>query len=1275
VPPKSAIGRGIRISTPAAGTIRSSTGPSAIAAASLRLARHSGNEAVGIENDEESKPTEIVALVDFNRVYGPGGFTTPYGSYYQTLDAVHSITTDDVSYAVNKCIENDVGGQWLTLKTSLEASIADADDFVEDLAQIDEKLEQAIKSLDFIRANDADLQQEGQNYLTSKLRDYETPASDRKIEIDSVLALPPTFFNSNPPLPSESFSSTGGNVAALKKLLTEKIRHRIEEKPHKTIFEIWGQGKETKDLNPAGREAGLNGGSCWTSFSNSTSNALLQPIEILASVLNVSTGIVRVEQDAISQKLSFKRGNLVSTFEGTKSAGSSRLSFRDPVPYKKSAAGSSLTALSMVQYKKSDGTWVIPVEVEDSPGQRDYKSGPTALIRDSIFGGDYKFSDFDLFTSKFEEGRLDVEAYSEKFLGLLDPTNGITPTEILRIILSNFNDALSIANSEESSKYQLLYTCLAGKSENRSAALNHQILRIAGRIKYYKVKSRSGTGSGEDATTKTTLITSKVSIKSESLKKDSEATTTQAEDKSDVAAQRTIERIAGASPSSVEMSGLMLAFMRSIAGSDQLTGEELNQRADRIAQTVRSLNSIKNSLSSDIEDEDNLKYLRDVINRKISNFNNYVRDLRAQASRTPPYTEEKVIAKYFEDAMKKTSGSFWSFIVKAYDELVQKAQSRLPDGEKMTDELGRTIHGGFDEFGLLAMVVRCFVVLSAPLDISVARSYTRGYTSGGSSIQGFIDAVNGGDLGDLLESFLGSNEMAVIGYSTNSIRDYKEELTLLTSDMKESEMRLLQFNSAVIAKSALDHLRSDAASYQNSMAYLAAFSKVMQNSKNDLVEAFSNILETSTRRGLLDTQIGREMMSNITTQQIVYRRSLLDKYRPLEKYGYLPARFSFSLPESLALKTLLASPQLSSKLSENVRIVAAAIPAGSIDNSKKYRDPDLGQQNFTGMTELIVHRRDHEFDDIVFKEKIFLFDPQLYVVPSSFDTYRRARSTSTSDQALEIAKKITFKLYTRDETQTLSYQDFSSNSRYKDLSQKQINDIVRNTTFSYLAETYIYKISGMIFDESVTLSVDDSISSSARSAIDAVSNKNLSDLVLPTASQIADFLLETGDVDYINQTAGLSSGDKEMIAAFASSYLVRNEKPIDRLLANSLFDRVVLVAIDPDSFVIDKIETLRKNGDVGKSALKSLRKSGFLVESKESISVIPRDPMSGGLSVGDISCQFIPHTSSKTEGSLLNISKSVMIQKTKLDKSPRGGKKAQDSYKISKSIISKGTKR
>jgi len=1270
VPPKSAIGKGVKVSSPATGTIKSSTGVTAIAASSLSLSKQSSNTNVSIEKVEESKPTEIVALADFNRVYEPGGFLTPYGRYYEALDAVHSVTTDDVSYATSKCIEKDTSGQWSSLKTSLESAIEDADDFVEDLARIDEKLEQAIKSLDFIRPGDPDIQQAGQDYLTSKLRDYETPASERKFEIDSILVKLPTLSDPNPPLPSETFSSTGGNATALKKILNEKIRSKIDTKPFGVLFDSWGQGRDVKDLNPAGLESGIDGGRYWKYFSSTGVRSLVEPVEILTRALSISTGIVRVEQDSLAQKLSFKMGNLGSMFEGTKPAANGG-QVADPLPFKKNSASSSLIALSMLQYKSSDGTWIVPVEIEDAPEKRDYKSGPTALIREPLLAGDYKFSDLDSFISKFEEGRLDIEAYSEKMLGLLDPTNGITTVEVFRTILSNFNEALGLASSDESSKYQLLYTCLAGNSGNSNASLNHQILRIAGRIKYYKVKSRSGTGTGEDATTTTKLVTAKVSEKSESLKSDAVPTTTQTENKSDTPTTRTITRTAGGSPPSADMSGLMLAFMRLIAGSDQLTGEELNQRATIATALVKNLESFKTDFVLTIEDKDDLKIATDRINKQIDSVKSYIRDLRAQAARTPPYTEEKVIAKYYEDAMKKTSGTFWSFIVKAYDEIVQKAEKRLPDGEKMTDALGRTLYGGFDEFGLLAMIVRCFVVLSAPLGISVARSYK---TPQG-RIQEFVNAVNSGDIADALDAFLKGNEMAVIGFSSNLIKDYREELTLLTSDMTESETKLFQFSSATLASEALSYLRSDVSSYQNSVAYLTAFSKVMQNSKNDLIDAFSNILETSSRKDVLDTPKGREMMSSLTTQQIVYRRSLLDKYRPIEKSGYLPAKFAFSLPESIALKSLLTAPQFSDRSSENIRLIAAAIPAGTIDNSKKYRDPDLGQQNYTGMVEMVVHRRDHELDDLIFKEKIFLFDPQLYVVPGSFDTYRRSKTSSTSDRSLEIAKRISYKLYSREGSETLSYQDFASNSRYKDLTSKQIDEIVKNATFSYLMESYLYKTTGLVFDESVTLDVKDTVLSTALAALNSVSQQKLTDLVLPTPAQLSSFLLDTGDIDYLNQAEDVTTGDKELIAALVSSYLMREEKPIDRLLANSLFDRVVLVAVDPDTFAVDKEETTKKNGEVGKSMLKSLQKNGYLIESNGSTLVIPRDPLNGGFSVGDISCQFIPHTSSKTEGSMLKIAKAVLTQKDKSEKKIKAGSQNQDSSKISKSIISKGIQR
>ena len=115
---KSAIGKTTTISTPAAGTIKPLS--SSTATVGMSLSKASKNNFVGVEKTESALPAEIVALVDFNRVHATAGTlkdsVTPYGKYYDALDSIHSITTDDVSYAVSKALANDASGAWTSLK-------------------------------------------------------------------------------------------------------------------------------------------------------------------------------------------------------------------------------------------------------------------------------------------------------------------------------------------------------------------------------------------------------------------------------------------------------------------------------------------------------------------------------------------------------------------------------------------------------------------------------------------------------------------------------------------------------------------------------------------------------------------------------------------------------------------------------------------------------------------------------------------------------------------------------------------------------------------------------------------------------------------------------------------------------------------------------------------------------------------------------------------------------------------------------------------------------
>ena len=1272
MPAKSAIGKNTKVSYPASGTVKQAIASPAIASVSLQRSKSSNqSNSSKIDKEEQADAAEIVALADFNRVYGSSKVMTEFGQYYGALDVVHSITTDDVTYVVNKSIEKDASGQWATLRDDADASIADAEDLNEDLANVDAKIEQACKSLNFLRVGDSEIQEEAEKYLEGKIRTFQTPASNRVLDVDDML---PTDLVGTPP--SQRYASTGGSVEALKSVLSYTIASGIVLTPSDDAFYGLGQSKSTKNLNPSDPK-----GVVWdyidkmTGGTSSSSVRLSRCAKLLSHVFSISAGIQKVKQDSISNRILFNQSRLGAIFEGT--------SEDSHVPYRRSKSspnyGTDLISLSLAQFDTSDGSVVVPVEFEDDVSGN-YKSGIKSLIRDPIMNGDYTFSDFAAYAKSFEESRQDIENYSELMLGYLDPENDITPEGVLRTIISNFTDALDAAKSNETSRFQLLYTSVAGNSSGTSSKLMRQrLLQIAGRIKYYQLKrGESSTGSGDDAVKKTSLLTTKTSTGSESLTSGAEATTIQIEDKSDADTERIITRTAAASPPSDILAVSMVSTLTSIAQEGGPTAETLNYQIQEVNEDIEAAQtkvSVYSPIASTNEKyKDYVEYYRN----RVASLTAYRDDLNEQLSVTPDYVAVADVRSYFEEAMKTTSGTFWSYMVKAYDDIIESAQKRLPSNVKLTDEIGKTLHGSFDEFGVMSLVVESFVALAAPLKLSVQKSATGTVTWD----EAFENTLNFTETYEALLAVIESSipNIAVIGYSSSNISDYRDELIFLTSDKTPEEIDELEFDSAESAKYAFSGVRTSIRWYQNAMAYLSAFSTIINRSKDDLISAFSNILESSSRREALDNERGRKMMSTLTNQQMVYRRSLVDKYRPSPAMGYIPARFVYSEPETSALDDILSSAAFCSKQSENTRLITAAIPAGTIDSTKRYNDPELGQQSYTGMVELVVHRRDHELDDLIFEEKIFLFDPQLYVIPDSFTNYKRSRGIVSSDAALQVAKKLTYRLYSRDSAVTLSYNDFASNERYQSLTSKQIDEIVKNATLSYLLETYLFKTTGAIFDESVTLTLDDSISSAGEAALVAVASQNLPDLVLPTGNGIDAIIGSDGEVDYFSDVPGVTTGDRELIAALGSSYIMRNEKLVDRLTRDCSFDRVFIVAIDPDSFNIDRSQTVSKNGNAGRQMLESLQKQGLLRREGSKYRVIPRDPLSGGFSIGDVSCQFIPHTASTTEGSLLKLSKDISNLKNqkagsvKSKNSESTRKRAKSSDKSITKTVSKSSK-
>jgi hypothetical protein len=1271
---KTAVGKNLKVSAPSAGTLsKLSTKTPAIG---ITQSKKSSSDRTAVEKSESSKPSEIIAMADFNRVYARSvrgrDNLTNYGSYYTALDAVHSITTEDVNYIVSKSIEADGTGAWSSLRDQVESDTLEAQDFVEDLANLLEAIVRAEKSLDFIKEDD-EMASIARDFLNGKVRSYHTPLTDRKLTTVSLLG-------------SESKSLR--NIDGIK-LILQNLKENLEiDDAYKEVINDLGQSRPN-DLN---LRDGVDHGKIWDSLEKFGTSAatpfkaarIYKSAELLSKVLTYSTGIARVKNDPISTRIQFDASNLAAPFAGATEPS-------DPLPPVKnlstSGLGSNSITLSLLQFDLSNSTTCIPFETDDAPDERSYVSGPNALIRNPIRDGDFNFSNFNNFALQFSRNQQELIKYLELLLGFLDQNNGITPSEILRRVVANFVKGLGRAKDNDDAFYQLHALSLAknpprglsfGRGDDDEDAgrqdLRQEILRVVAVAKHVQITRNIETGGAdEDSDYKTTLSTAKVSANSESLKTDATATTTQVQDKSPKPLIRDVTRLASSSPTK-SLAEMMYKQVVSFAADGPPSRQEINAMINsvkkKLTSTEESISSTKIELAAVLgftvvysaatfgvgaaiavpaakSVYDRLKYLEE----KAEAYKEKIKDLTADLNRAPVYNDPEKIKDYYNSAKTSLNSGFYSCILDTYNEIIEAAKQRLPEGTTMIDLNRVTRFGQFDEFGLLGLIVDMFIQIASLLNFTTQKD---------------------------------SNDRIIVPGGKSLLGSFKIELNSMVSVDVDNSYDSFEYDEAVEVMQALSSCRAKDENYQNCVAMLDSFSTAMLRSSSDLVATMNDILSNSRRRAILDTDEGRNMMSSLTNQQIVYRRSLLERYRPSSSNGYLPARVSYSYNESRAMSEILSSTPYSESGSENIKISFCGLPAGTLKEGSRYIDSNIGFVNSTAMLELVIHKKDHELDDLLFKEKIFLFDPQLYVVPSSFDNFDTKRSVKSGDKSLEIAKKVTYTLFERDGSIQLNYESLLRHDRYKSLTPSQIDQIIKNTLVSYVLETYVYKTTGMIFDEASSFSVYDSLTAQAVTAINAVSLLNLPDLRIPSSPDLLNFLSTgTGNIE---SNDGLTTGDRELMIALASSYMMRSEKLIDRLLKASSFDRVFVVPVDPDKFEIDLAQTKKINGQAGEFMIQALTKQGKIVEEKNQLYVIARDAIGGGFSIGSLSCQFIPNTVGSESGTLLRVSKDFgkgkdtkkpfnVTSTKKVFKAPKMNLAASASTSIKSTKVSKGLKR
>ena len=1203
------------VSSPSKGTIKKNSNYTQAAFGSV--AKRLSSIAPGFEKKENANPSEIISLVDFNRVYekigAAGPNLTPYGQYFKALESVHSITTEDVTYVIAKAIENDSTGAWSFLKDRVDNSINDSADFIQDLADLLNKIEQAERALDIGRVDDPEMKSQAIEYLSSKVKKYQQDPQTREFN-------PRDFY-------VQAGSMRGSEI--LKAMLTS-IRSKISldfSDDERLILEGL---KSEGDLNAR------NPGGFWSFMQGVSANdkRLYTSANLLSRVLMLSSGIPKVSNDTISGRISFDPKNLDAIFNGTSSsARKGKTSEPDKLPFVSKLSrdvGPNFLTLSMLQKNTRNGKTVIPTDVEDDADGR-YYSGISKLIRQAIKDGDYQFSELSEFVDQFESSRRDLELYVEFLVGQCDTTNTLTPDEILRIVIKYFIKAVEVCEYNSIAAYEML----AFKKSNLDLRLKQALLQSVGRTKYFQlianVKSgTSGEESGYDKSV-TTLRTSS----GESITDDATVVTTQSENKSPNRPVRVIERLASDSPTSTEIRDYVYSILLAVAKDGPPTKQELDKKLQKLRERLDDYKIKRNiaigAVAAAVAGGTTAAaftfgagaaagyaaYVAAIAT--LDYYQSKVRETEANISTTqdkiknaPTYDKKDDVKQRLYDMTLTTSATVTSCLVDAYNEMINAAVSRLPQGQTLTNPDGTTKFGDLDEFGLLSLLVQMFGALADQMDISVSKD----------------------SLGNLLSD----------GADGSSLRSFKVDLSTLIPDNQQYISDLVPCDDAPAAKKSMTDLINSTMKYQNMQAFLNAYSTILLKSRDELISSVNDILSSPGRRETFDNVNGRKLMSELTTQQIVYRRALLDRYLPNGSFGYLPDRCRFNEGESVALNALLSSDFYSKRESENIRIAFAGIPIGTLNESVKYKNEDLGEVNFSGFVELLLYRKDQQFDDLVFKRSSYIFDPKLFIIASSFDSLQVLRDSPNDDVALRIAKRCTYRLYDRQGSVDLTYEDLTSHERYSKVTNKIRQDIIKNTVLSYLLETYVFKVSGMIFDESISLELNDDVSPQGVSALGSLSDLNLPDLKLPTSSQINEIIVD-GSVDFNVNVDGVSTGDKELISAMTDSYLMKQETPFDRLIATPKFDRVFAISFDPDAFEIDMKKTRKDSGEIGSAILKSMTQAGLLVEKSGATRVVPRDPTSGGFSVGSFSCQFVPHTYNSDGASIDQVFELKLIKK------------------------------
>lgn len=398
-----------------------------------------------------------------------------------------------------------------------------------------------------------------------------------------------------------------------------------------------------------------------------------------------------------------------------------------------------------------------------------------------------------------------------------------------------------------------------------------------------------------------------------------------------------------------------------------------------------------------------------------------------------------------------------------------------------------------------------------------------------------------------------------------------------------------------------------------------------------------------------------DIFKNLSSTQLAIGWRSHDMLMKATDNSLLPKSQVVTVDEKNAIEGMLKTSKFNFSCAKNAKLITVGLPAGTLDMLQNPSfvvgtDEDLESSN-EDLISIQVFRRDPQFPDIIFKPLTFLFDMSRFV-SNEFKSKKNIDFEAFLDSSIKLSN-ITGE---KGSISSNNFAEMCNKKEYSALTADQKRNLFKNHVHDELLKIYFHLMTGVDMSEGNFISnenlirnkpIDDNIRlffeksgktkeesplnlmmlSSDTQDINAGINLNnslssITSLVnmneIPKDSEsitssstsrkddkkqsnmMTDSLLsqtmKMGQAKQSNQNKKKIEGMRAQFKAFLNNSLIRITEQMIRVEQPKLFERIFMIAVDPDDFIIDDKKTNQTK--FGRNELNSAIANNLIVEEK-----------------------------------------------------------------------------